>query len=506
MTPRRAPTNGDLDTERSGNGVEPKPLRPSVDPVRFLTRSVLPWVIMATLVGRVLANAAMPLSNTDTFFHLRFGAQFLDGTWKPWHTGHLTTFESAHWAPTEWLSEVIMAAAERAFGLAGVAWLAGLLYVGLVAIWFLIARRYTEPLAAAMITALALMASAGFVSMRPQVVSFLLITVTTEAWLRSVESRRPPWWLVPVMWFWAMLHGMWPIGILIGLAAVVAAAAINGRRSAMALLPVPVAQAVVAACTPVGPRLYHAVLQVDSRGKYFTEWGPPDFKTVYGAAMLILLAIAVIAVARSRRIDPLTVLLVVGALAAAVYSQRTVPAAAALLVPVLARLTGPQRDVTVPGSPPRRPRTSLLLGVAALGLAVLALVVPHTADSPGVAPTWLDSALSKLPAGTVVDDNSGIGGYLLWAHPQLDLLAHGYGDVYTDAEIQRIGNIALLGPGWDANLKATGATYAVQHSGSAVVYALTGRGWEVVGSADGWALLRAPAHWLDTAQTAGTLR
>ena len=29
------------------------------------------------------------------------------------------------------------------------------------------------------------------------------------------------WWLVPLAWLWAMVHGMWPVGIIIGLVALV---------------------------------------------------------------------------------------------------------------------------------------------------------------------------------------------------------------------------------------------------------------------------------------------
>ena len=52
--------------------------------------------------------------------------------------------------------------------------------------------------------------------MRPQVLSYLLIALTVGAWLRTWDDGRLRWWLVPVTWLWAMLHGMWPIGIGLG--------------------------------------------------------------------------------------------------------------------------------------------------------------------------------------------------------------------------------------------------------------------------------------------------
>ena len=42
-----------------------------------------------------------------------------------------------------------------------------------------------------------------------------------------------------------------------------------------------------------------------------------------------------------------------------------------------------------------------------------------------------------MPAGTVVLNDWGEGGYLMWAYPDLDFVVSGYGDIYTDSEIAR---------------------------------------------------------------------
>ena len=72
-----------------------------------------------------------PLTNTDTYFHLRFGQEFLDG-WSLRHPGQRQHVrDPADWVPTQWLSEIVMAKTEDWFGLAGVAWLSGLLQIAL---------------------------------------------------------------------------------------------------------------------------------------------------------------------------------------------------------------------------------------------------------------------------------------------------------------------------------------------------------------------------------------
>ena len=58
--------------------------------------------------------AALPLSNTDTYFHLRFGSEFLHG-WSLCHPGSVSSFATS-WLPTQWLPEVVMARTEQASG------------------------------------------------------------------------------------------------------------------------------------------------------------------------------------------------------------------------------------------------------------------------------------------------------------------------------------------------------------------------------------------------------
>ena len=287
-------------------------------------------------------HAAMPLTNPDTYFHLRFGHEFLDGGWTPWDPGSVSSFGTNDWVPTQWLPQVVMAQIEDWFGLAGVAWFQGLLHLALCVTFWVVARRWSTPLVSAAIVATALMASSLGLSMRPQVISYLLVAVTTAAWLRTREDGRVRWWLVPVTWVWAMCHGMWPVGIVIGVVAVVAIAADRAvpRRRLLALAAVPVGCAVAAALTPVGPRLYPAVLLVGGRGQYFAEWKPLDFTGVVGGALLVLIAAVAVRMVRRGSVSPWTDIAVVGLTVGwALYSTRTVAVAAAMLVPITATCT-----------------------------------------------------------------------------------------------------------------------------------------------------------------------
>ena len=239
-------------------------------------------------------------------------------------------------------------------------------------------------------------------------------------------------------WVWAMCHGMWPVGIVIGVVAVVGIAADRAvpRRRLLALAAVPWRVPSRPRSPRSGPRLYPAVLLVDGRGQYFAEWKPMDFTGVVGGALLVL--IAVVAVRDGppghRHLRGPRSLLVGLAVGWALYSTRTVAVAAAMLVPIAAHAySGRGR-----GRPRRlgRRETGAVLALAAAFLAVLAVAVPRTADEPPEEPSWA-SAVDDLPAGTAVLNDWGQGGWMMWRWPDLDFVINGYGDIFTDEELDR---------------------------------------------------------------------
>src|SRR3954447_2005783 len=463
-------------------------------PVRHArARTVLAGLVVVGILVTLVVDCARTLSNTDTYFHLRFGQQFLDG-WSLRHPGSVTTFATRDWVPTQWLSEIVMARTEDWFGLAGVAWLSGLLQITLFLTLYVVCRDRAEPLVAAALTAVALIAMQSGLSMRPQVISYVLVAVVVGAWLRTRRDLRVRWWLIPLVWVWAMLHGMWPVALVIGGVAVVGLALDRVPRPLLVrAAAVPVASAVVAALTPVGPELYTAVAAVGSRSQYFAEWGSPDWTSWYAAALAALLVATVVAMWKRRHNDWTEILLVGLAAAFAVYSQRTVPVSAAMLAPLpaapLPHLLG-RRTAEVRGE-----RLVVGGGVVAALLALL-VAVPHTSADPPQHAAWMDPALQALPPGTKVLDDWDQGGYLMWRYPQLDLMMHGYGDTFTTAELRRNTDLISAVPGWADAVRQSGARVAVLRPWSRLGYLLMVQaGWQVVHRSDDFELLRAPASW-----------
>ncbi len=454
-------------------------------PVRFArTRVVLAGLVVVGVLVSLFANCARTLTNTDTYFHLRFGQEFLDG-WSLSHPGSVSTFATRDWVPTQWLSEIAMARTEDWFGLAGVAWLSGFLEIALFLALYVVCRDRAEPLVAAAVTATALFAMQNGLSMRPQVVSYLLVAVVVGAWLRTRRDGRVRWWLIPLVWLWAMLHGMWPVALVIGGVAVVGLALDRAPRGLLLrAAAVPVASAVVAALTPVGPRLYTEVAAVGSRSAYFAEWGSPDWTSGYAAAVGALFAVTVLAMWRRRHNDWTEILLVALAAAFAIYSQRTVPVAAAMIAPLAA---APLQDLLGRRTPVVRGERLVVAGGAA-----------GRAGGPrrGRARTRRPTHRSRRPGWTRrcarcrraprCSTTGTQGGYFMWRHPQLDLMMHGYGDTFTTDELRRNVALIMVDPGWDASLRESGARIALLRPWSRLGTQLTAQeGWQVVHQSGG---------------------
>jgi hypothetical protein len=470
--------------------------------VPLVTRLVawMPYVLLGVLLLVMVRVASTPVANADTFFHLRYGHEFLHG-WSLRHPGHVSTFGHRDWVPTQWASQMLMALMESAFGLSGVAWLTGVAVLATVVSIFLVARQYADPLPAIVVTLVTVVPMIGNLTGRPQVVSFLLILVTTHLWLRTAQDLRPRWWLVPLTWVWAMVHGMWPIGIAVGLVAVAGIALDNRQRWAelrpvlLRLLAVPVLSLVVAALTPVGPRLYTAVFLVGGRSKFHTEWGATNFHDKQAAVVAALIAMTLV-VWLFRRADAPTwvsVLLLLLAAACCAYAIRFVPVAAVMTVPFAAGAVQSLVGRLRPG-PRREGRVVALTSVVAV--ALLTALVPFTADRAASVPAWVDPALDRLPDGTAVQTTDVMGGYLMWSHPELDPVIDGYSDAYTTKHLQEELDLMKLSPGWDKKLRASKVSYAILPTKSALAYALPRfEHWRVLHTSKDVVMLEAPEGW-----------
>jgi hypothetical protein len=288
-----------------------------------------------------------------------------------------------------------------------------------------------------------------------------------------------------------MLHGMWPVGISVSLAGAVGMALQHGggSRAALRWAVIPSASLVVTLLSPLGSSVVRGLFEVGSRSSYFAEWGPTDFTQPAAAVIAIVVAVVVLAGLRSGPMPWVHVLLVLLGLAWALYSVRTTPVAAFILGPLLAAAI---QRVVPEGEPVSRPE---LASVVAMLLVACAALVPVAANraSDEVVAGWIDQRLDALPPGTRVLNDWPTGSYLLARHPDLQLVMHGYGDVFTDDELERNADLVRTQPGWDRLVEDLDADVALLDPDTSLGYAVEHLlAWTRVQGDDDLVLLEPP--------------
>lgn len=462
-------------------------------------RWLLSWLSTATLLafGFVAFSAYYrPITDPDTFWHLRLGDQ-LRRTWtfvgpEPW--SELATRPLVY---HEWAPELLYAWAFSVGGYTALAWIQGAGATLVLVVLYVCCRRFTGPPIATLLSIAAFIGVAGSLLVRPQVMSIVLLPVFVAAWLTTSHDRKPRWWLIPLTFLWAMSHGMWFLGVAVGVL-VIAGMALD--RSVVArdvgrLSLVPLLSAVVVCLTPLGPRLLTTAGGMTAYTPFVTEWAPPSLLAPRSVATLgIALLVVLIWSRRRERTRWVDLGIWTFGVGLALTYTRTVALGAAVLAVLAASQVGQRRWGVAPS-----PRREAL--VVAFGMAAVLVLGPFASSvdtsHPPQVPSKLTSALDALPPGTRVFNAYELGGWLLWTQPDLDPVIDGRADVYDVDYFRRIVDAYALQPGWEESVEATGARVAVLPHTSQLAQALrTSLDWTVVDTDAGFDLLVGPGqHW-----------
>lgn len=466
---------------------EPGALRHSVLPLSV--RHLLPGLLAVALAVRLVE----PLDDIDAYWHIAAG-DHLRENWQFVLDDPFGAGADRPWILNQWLPELLMSGAHSLAGLPGVVWFGSLGSVAFLLCLWAACRRRAGLLVATLVLATAMLAASPSLAARPQLVTFCLVAVTADAWLRTADDGRLRWWLVPMGWVWACSHGMWFLGPAIG-ACVVLGLALEGAQPwsrLVRLALVPLGCVAVAAVTPVGPGLLGSPFQVGSIAGYITEWQPPAANSLPVLACLALCLIVVVRLVRggARHVWVQGLLVLVG-FAFAVTYQRTSVICAAVVAPLgaaaLSDLTLLARERVT------RREVWTLVVVSVLGLLVAAGSARATAREPGIGPGALSPQLSALPAGTVVCNEWSVGGWLIWKHPDLRVTVDSRAEIYSVAHIEVYAAFLDGSAGWDDYVTSNGCDVALVKAGSAPDVGLVSQlGWTRVMGGDGYVLLRSP--------------
>jgi hypothetical protein len=491
MTTPPSTTNGLVASEAPSHDEGHDAGRLSDRMFRALTVAVVPLATFTVFRGWYRA-----ISDPDTFWHLRLG-DYLSTTWnfsgpEPWSAladGPLVLHE---WAP-----QLAYIAAFRLGGYSALAWLQAAGAVCFFLTLYACARRFAPALIAALTTVMGFAGASGSVGARPQMVSFVLLAVFTAAWMATAHDARIRWWLVPLTWVWACSHGMWFAGPAIGLVVIVGMLLDRtiGMRAAARLSLVPLLGVLAAALTPVGPPLLLTAGNMSDYTHHVAEWQPPSIFLPQSLYALALAAVVLLLWTRSRGKVPWTELALWGSgLVLTLMYVRTIALGAIILSLLAASVLA--RHVTVGETRvPSRRLEAVVVTVGTIAVLLLGPVVVRTdVSQPTGVPLALSPALQGLPEGAVVFNDYGLGGWLLWAHPNLDPVIDGRADVYDLAYFDRTMNAYTVPQGWQDTVRDSGATAALLPSESPLAEGLrSSLGWTSVGEDEGIELLVPPS-------------
>jgi len=455
------------------------------------------WLVPALALFAIASTVKLgirPVSDPDAWWHLKTGAYVLSH-WQfngpdPW-----VPFSSRPFSLTQWLPEVIAQQGYRLFGLPAVAWLRCAAMLALLSALVWACRQAADTLPAIIAALAGLFGTGGSLSERPQLVSFVLLAIVVGAWWKTAVDLRPRWWLAPMTFLWACSHGLWGVGVLIGLV-VIAGLALDrrlDRRTALRLLAVPALSVVAAALTPVGPRLLLTPLEVSSNAAQFVqEWHPTDARDLFAAITLVMIALALLPWIRGISARPWWQVALAGtAVVCTLAMFRTIPVGSIIAAPLLASALQERRGH--PTTPLSRRGTSAWLGLIAAAAIVAAPIAGAVAQRPSGWPERLRPQLAAIPAKTVVLNDFTAGGWLLWAEPQLTPVIDLRSEIYSTEYIRDYKRTEDVRTGWQTFLDRTKPKYALLKTAAPLSAALREQlNWTAVGTDAGYVLLKAP--------------
>ncbi len=453
------------------------------------------WVQLGVMATLVFVVPFLAVVDPDFWWHLRTG-QLIFEQGLPRHDPFSWTALGNEWVAHEWLSEVIIYAVERWTGYAGNVALFSSATLAALALMFATARRLGTGSRALVLIGIPVAATmAGFVTVRPQVFTWLLFAIFVYVIVRAEEGKRAPLWLLPALTaLWVNLH----LGFFYGLLAVGAwmvSRTVQRLRGQPAdvLTPIWVAGACLAVTNlnPNGPTVLwypFRYLQDADALRIVDEWRRPDFTSPFNLPLLALSVSMAAALMSRGRPGQYLWLVSLAALVLSMQALRNAPFIALLAAPVIGpALAGKWRWARISGDT----ATVMPAGIAAACvIAVGALVLGAGALSGASTSGWSPSArdypeqgveyLRRSGQDARLFNDYGWGGYLiqnLW--PNVPVFVDGRTDFYRSELLDDYIAIMETAPGWQAILDAYGVDTALLRSESHLA--------EVLRQEPGWA-------------------
>jgi len=446
----------------------------------LLRRLPSPLGLALLVLGGILVLVALAhgLADADYFWHFATGRLIADSGQVPSSDPFSFTWAGRPWTPHEWLGELLIYWLVSGLGGTLTAIVFGLLSAGAVALGALTAARLTAArlgarslpiVVAAAISALVLV---GYVTVRPQVISWLLFGVLSLL-LLSLDGARPrrALLLIPLFVVWANLHGLYVVGL--GAVAVYALFTLAGRSpmaAARGWMAVGAVGALLGSmATPAGPAGILYPLRYLRPGdwglSHIAEWQSPNFHDPANIGLLLL--VVGMAALGTRRVPGWMALLSWIGLAMSLVSLRNAPIAAVWALPVVAASLQARLPVADPRPPPASRQLARRLMETTMAVVVLAsagviigpqIVSPAQAlERAGLPVAGVDELARTMPNAHVFAEYGWAGYVINRLHDRgARVFVDGRNDMYPQAILEDYSSIREAHSGWQAKLDRYG--------------------------------------------------
>jgi hypothetical protein len=437
--------------------------------------TLLRLVLWTALLAIPAVTALQPVSEYDTWWHLRTGQWIVEHGTVPTADPFSTTGDNKPWVAYSWLFGLLLYGLYQALGLLGIVLYRVVLAVAVVAaIGRLVARRQPHfALTAGLVAAAAVALTPLLVGERPGLVTILFCTLTLDAILTLREGGRS-WavWLLPVCYaVWAnvhvqFVHGLFLLGLacaapladrVLGLRREGTHADTWGWRGWWRLVGLTAACLLATLVNPYGVRLYSVVVEYARQKEtyhIFAELHAMDFREVSDWVVLGLTGAAAYALGRRRPGSAFDVLLLAAGAYFAFHAKHDLWFVVLAACAIIAGTPGLVTPFAAPTVRLTWPQRLMAAGVVALFVAVVArqrglseelLREQVAAEFPATAAAVIEE---RGYAGPVYN-HFDWGGYLLWRLPRLGSAIDGRTNIHGDQRIRQFADTWQGQPGWD---------------------------------------------------------
>jgi hypothetical protein len=444
-------------------------------------------LLIAILFVAIFTMAVRVPTDTDTWWHLRSGEYILRTRSIPRHDVFSHTMTGKPWIDHGWLAQIAIYLLYAAFGYAGL----GLALAAVVTLAFVFVFLQSEEnlYLRAFVVVLAATTSAVVWVARPQIVSFMLMSLFSYILYLYKRKGRNYLFLIPLLIvLWVNTHGAFITGFIL-LSCYVIGEVLNnllghtGDRvltydEIASLIKVSLIALVVLVINPNTYQMYlypFKTVGIGALRDYIQEWASPDFHQIYlhPFIWMVLLILAAVGLSR-RRIDFTDLILSSLFCYMALWAGRNIALFALVAAPVLMRY-GAEALRTLweavrahgieQGLLGELGRAQLAPGpwLTALNWLILTLVLllcaikvyqplrpeVNLAAQEGYLPVEAVRFIRANNLPGPMFNSYNWGGYLIWhLYPDHPVFIDGRTDLYDDEFIREYVEVTRARPGW----------------------------------------------------------